>query len=62
MKGKSLDSILMNRDFLLESYHYLLPPKAIAQEPSHPAHAAKLLIAEETNDGYCYSHQTFFDF
>jgi S-adenosylmethionine:tRNA-ribosyltransferase-isomerase (queuine synthetase) len=52
----------MNRDFLLESYHYLLPPKAIAQEPSHPAHAAKLLIAEETNDGYCYSHQTFFDF
>lgn len=49
----------MQKDYLLENYNYILPPEAIAQEPHHPAHNAKLLIVEKGSDEY--QHQTFLD-
>ncbi|MDR0370110.1 MAG: S-adenosylmethionine:tRNA ribosyltransferase-isomerase [Candidatus Peribacteria bacterium] len=47
----------MQKNYLLENYDYILPPEAIAQEPAHPAHNAKLLMV----DSDVYQHQTFFD-
>ena len=39
---------MIEKDLLLESYDYDLPAEAIAQVPAQPAHTAKLLICEGT--------------
>jgi S-adenosylmethionine:tRNA ribosyltransferase-isomerase len=51
----------MKTDFLLSSYDYDLPSELIAQFPAQPAHNAKLLVLEPTDNGYQYHNQTFLD-
>nr|MBR6100697.1 S-adenosylmethionine:tRNA ribosyltransferase-isomerase [bacterium] len=39
----------MNKDSLLSSYNYNLPENLIAQEPSIPAHNAKMMVLTPNN-------------
>lgn len=43
--------LMSSSDFLLSSYDYLLPESCIAQEPAHPAHNAKMMVAIPDKQG-----------
>lgn len=51
----------MHADFLLESYDYKLPERAIAQYPSHPAHQAKMLVLSKDPKENSKKNLCFFD-
>ncbi len=51
----------MNKDSLLSSYNYNLPENLIAQEPSIPAHNAKMMVLTPNNWGYKCEHSKFIE-
>jgi len=50
---------MINKDALLSSYDYDLPNNLIAQEPSIPAHNAKMMVLTPENWEYKTEHSTF---
>ena len=51
----------MNKDSLLSSYNYNLPENLIAQEPSIPAHNAKMMVLTPKNWWYKCEHSKFIE-
>ena len=47
----------MNKDLLLSSYQFDLPPELIAQRPAKPRHASRVLVYDENTDQV--HHTTF---
>ena len=52
---------MINKDLLLSSYEYNLPENLIAQEPSIPAHDAKMMILTPSNQKYSIDHSNFIE-